>query len=56
MEGVYIGFCVTKLGYKLVNIGSFFFREEDIEYSPCNLKHPTCVLDQHVSKQQMRVV
>jgi hypothetical protein len=31
---------VTRLGYKLVNIGGFF-REEDIKYSPCNLKHLT---------------
>jgi hypothetical protein len=30
---------VKRLGYTLVNIGGFF-REEDIEYSPCNLNHP----------------
>lgn len=29
LEDVYIGFCMKKLGYKLVNIGGFF-REEDI--------------------------
>ena len=29
LEDVYVGLCVTTLGYKLVNIGCFF-REEDI--------------------------
>ena len=55
LEDVYIGFCVKRLGYKLENIGRFF-PEEDIEYSPCNLKHPKSVLGHHVSLQQMKVV
>jgi len=55
LEDVYIGFCVKRLGYKLVNIGGFF-REKDIEYSPCNLKHPKSVLGHHVSLQKMEVV
>ena len=46
---------MKRLGYKLVNIAGFF-REEDIEYSPCNLKHPKSVLGHHVSLQQMKVV
>jgi len=54
LEDVYIGLCVKRLGYKLANIGGFF-REEDIEYSPCNLKHHKSVLGHHVSLQQMEV-
>jgi hypothetical protein len=46
---------VKRLGYKLVNIGGFF-REEDIEYSPCYLNHPKSALGHHVSLQQMEVV
>jgi len=55
LEDAYIGLCVKRLGYKLVNIGGCF-REDDIEYSPCNLKHPKSVLAHHVSLQQMEVV
>jgi hypothetical protein len=55
LEEVYIGLCVTRLGYKLVNIGGFF-REEDIKYSPCNLKHPKSLVGHNVSFQQMEVV
>jgi hypothetical protein len=54
LEDVYIGFCVKRLGYNLLNIEGFF-REGDIEYSPCNLKHPKTVLGHHVSLQQMEV-
>jgi hypothetical protein len=54
LEDVYIGFCVKRLGYNLVNIGGFVL-EGDIEYSPCNLKHPEFVLGHHVSLQQMKV-
>ena len=54
LEDVYIGLCVKRVGYTLVNIGCFF-REEDIEYSPCNLKHHKSVLGDHVSLQQMKV-
>jgi hypothetical protein len=50
LEEVYIGLCVTRLGYTLVNIGGFF-REEDIKYSPCNLKHPKSLVGNHVSFQ-----
>jgi hypothetical protein len=32
-EDVYIGFCVKRLGYNLVNIEGFVL-EGDIEYSP----------------------
>ena len=53
--GVYIGFCLKKQGYQLINIGGFFC-EEDIEYSLYNLKHPRCVLGHHVSLQQMKIV
>ena len=46
---------MKRLGYKPVNIGGFF-REEDIKYSPCNLKHPKSVLGHLVSLQQMEAV
>jgi hypothetical protein len=46
--------CVKRLGYKLVNIEGFF-REGDIEYTPCNLKHHKTVLGHHVNLQQMEV-
>ena len=45
---------VSQSSYQLVNY--CFFREEEIGYSPCNLKQPNCVLDHHVSLQQMQVV
>ena len=55
LEDVYIGFCLKKQGYQLINIGGFFC-EEDIEYSLYNLKHPRCLLGHHVSLQQMKIV